>query len=451
MRNIISIIVFCYLGSLFYFPNSSWGLERGVNVFNLYGRGTGVLPLPIINITLYLIYSIIAFFSYQQGNVNNYFRIRYYFWAFNTLFFMFVIFGMASGVPLLKIFSSTGLINVFNMYLFMLILLKIISTPEKLDKLSDFIIFCALTRGIWGLVRWAFLGGDPANIYANSQKIAVRLTFFDINDNLVATIGAFLAAWLLLYRKPGLTTTRKLFYYLMIGVGLAVVLLSYRRTAWGGLVAAGFWFVWQQPWRRRIQVGFIAGLVGVIALPVLIGERFSKVKGGGGKTGLLYDITSSKGEIETSGGRFSELDMAWQYISDSPLTGVMPWGGMGLGEMHNFVHSGPMHLWLKGGVFALIIFILILLSYFLFARRVRREIAAQDRGLSEMAFAGLLFQAPNILFGTPFIEYRTTQLLGVLLVLPYLVYGLKKTAVKLEPTEVLLKPYFKPVSQSHHQ
>ena len=452
MRNILSIIVFCFLGLLFYFPNSSWGLATGIQVFNLYGRGTGVLPLPIINLALYLLYLITAFLSYQQRNVYNYFNLRFYFWGFNALFFMFVIFGIVTGVPLQKIFSSTGLINIINMYLLIMILLKIISTPEKLDKLTDFIIFCALTRGIWGLARWAFLGGDPANIYATAQKIAVRLTFFDINDNLIATVGAFLAAWLLLYRKPGLTISRKLFYYLMIGVGLAVVLLSYRRTAWGGLVAAGLWFVWQQPWRRRIQVGVITGLIGALALPILIGERFSKLKGGGGKTGLLYDITSSKGEIATSGGRFSELDTAWDYIAESPFTGIMPWGSIGFGGTHDFVHSGLLHLWLKGGVFALIFFGLILWSYFLFTRKVKREIPPQDRGLSEAAFAGLLFQMPNILFGTPFIEFRTSLLLGALLALPYLVYSLKKmeTEPKKQPL-FSLKPHSKSVPQPNPQ
>ena len=96
-----------------------------------------------------------------------------------------------------------------------------------------------------------------------------------------------------------------------------------------------------------------------------------------GKSGVLYDITSSKGDIETSGGRFSELDFAWKYISESPFTGVMPWGGMGLGGTHNFVHSGLLHLWLKGGIFAFLFFCLILWGYFLFTRKVKREIAPQ--------------------------------------------------------------------------
>ena len=70
----------------------------------------------------------------------------------------------------------------------------------------------------------------------------------------------------------------------------------------------------------------------------------------------------------------------------------MPWGGIGSGGTHDFVHSGLLHLWLKGGVFALIIFALILWNYFLFTRKVRRNIPAQDVGLSEAAFAGFLFR-----------------------------------------------------------
>ncbi|WP_445367272.1 O-antigen ligase family protein [Methylomonas sp. BW4-1] len=431
MRKILSFIVTCYLGVLLYFQSSTWGLAAGVDVSNIYDRGTGVLPFSLITAVLYFLYLCTAFLGYQQRNPSVYFNLRPYFLGFVFLFFVFVFFGVVIGEPYQKVITTRGLIPVVNMYLLMLVLLKIISTPNKLEKLTDLIVFCALTRGIWGLIRWAFLGGDPANIYATSQKIAVRLTFFDINDSLIATIGVFLAAWYLLYQKPGLTASRKLFYYLTIGIGLAVVLLSYRRTAWGGLVLAGSWLVWLQPLRKRLQVGLIIGLIGTLALPVLIAERFANLKGSGGHGGLLYDITSKKGDIATSEGRFSELNLAWHYISESPFTGVMPWGGIGLGGTHDFVHSGLVHLWLKGGIFALVLFCLILWNYVLFTRKVRREIPAQDRGLAEAAFAGLLFSMPNILFGTPFIEFRTTQLLGVLLILPYIVYGIK--AVIAEP------------------
>lgn len=424
MRKLITFTAFCYLALYLYFPNIGWGVAFGNKIFNLYDRGSGVFPLPLMNILLYLIYIATAFLAYQQRNVYNYFNLRFYFWAFNALFLIFCLFGIATGISFKEVFSSKGLVNVLNLYLFILILLKTISTPEKLTKVTDLIIFVTLTRGIWGLLRWAFLGGDPANVYANVQKIALRITFFDINDNLIATMGVFLAAWLLLYKK-GIPSWRKLFYFATIAVGLAVILLSYRRTAWGGLVLAGFWFVWQQPWRRRIQVGFITGLIGMLTLPVLIGDRFAQIRGTS-KSGILYDITTSKGGIDAAGGRFSELNYAWRYISESPLTGVLPWGGIGFGKSHDFVHSGLIHLWLKGGFFAFLLFTLILWHFYIFTKKVRREIPASERGLAEAAFAGLLFSMPNILFGTPFIETRTSILLGFIFALPYLVYGLNK-------------------------
>jgi O-antigen ligase len=343
---------------------------------------------------------------------------------------MFIVYGLSTGITFSKVFSGAGLINIFNMYLFMLIFLKIISTTDKLNKLTDCIIFWVLTRGVFGLVRWGFFGGDPANVYANQQNINVRITFFDINDNLIAMLGVFISAWILMYGKPGLSNLRKFFYLLTIIIGLAVILLSYRRTAWGGLVLAVLWFVWQQPWRRRIQVGFFASLIGLLALPVVISERFAK-------HGLLVDITSSTGKISTKIGRFTELNQAWRYISESPFTGVMPWGGLGTAGSHEYVHSGIIHLWLKGGVFALIFFCLILWGYYSFTKKARKEIPAQERYLLEAGFAGLLFILPSFMFGTTVAEFRSCLLIGFVLALPYLVYSLKKSEI----TTIVTSPY----------
>ena len=82
---------------------------------------------------------------------------------------------------------------------------------------------------------------------------------------------------------------------------------------------------------------------------------------------------------------------------------------------------------------------------FIYPKSKTRNPSTRTEVLSEAAFAGLLFSMPTILFGTPFIEFRTTQLLGVLFALPYLVYGLKKrrqTEPKLSP--FALKPHSKP-------
>ena len=60
--------------------------------------------------------------------------------------------------------------------------------------LQRFFVIVGLGRALFGLLRWALWGGDPANIYANSGNVAIRLTFFDINDGLVCILCAGIAA-----------------------------------------------------------------------------------------------------------------------------------------------------------------------------------------------------------------------------------------------------------------
>jgi hypothetical protein len=45
-----------------------------------------------------------------------------------------------------------------------------------------------------------------------------------------------------------------------------------------------------------------------------------------------------------------------------------------------------------------------------------------------MGTAGVLFMMPDIFFGTPFIQQRTTQLLGFCLALPYVAYNVMRCA-----------------------
>jgi hypothetical protein len=45
-----------------------------------------------------------------------------------------------------------------------------------------------------------------------------------------------------------------------------------------------------------------------------------------------------------------------------------------------------------------------------------------------MGAAGVLFMLPDILFGTPFIQVRTTQLLGFCMALPYIAYNVVRQA-----------------------
>lgn len=425
MQKINCLLVFGYIGLLFFFPNNGWGIAADVQFFNLYTRGTGVLPISAMSLLLYLILIYSFLFSKPDINVKQEFSLKAYFWVFNTIFFTYVLFGIIDGRSIRDVLTSYGIVNVFNLYLFMVILIRIINTADRLANLLDFIVLCALFRGGWGIYRWMFLGGDIANIYSTGQKINIKLTFFDINDSLIAVLACFISSWALFYQNSKISVYRKFMHGAMICVGICVVLLSYRRTAWAGFALAAFWFVWQQPWRRRIQIAAIIGFAGSMAFPILIGQRFSTLRRNFAQEGVLYDVLSNSGEID-SYGRFSELINAWSYIEKNIYFGVLPWGG-GLTGAPMFVHSGLVHLWLKGGLFVFLVFLLIIISYLKSSIRFRREICFEYRGVLETSFVGFVFILPTLLFGTPFIEFRTSLLIGLIFVLAYLGYGLSLT------------------------
>jgi len=419
------LLIYCYLALLFYFPNVGWGVAENEQVFNLYGKGTGVLPLPLINIVLYFVFLLSLLRLYPEKEVRSSFNLRIYFWGINVLLLMFFSWGLMSGVELSEIISSRGLINLFNMSVLSVVIIRAFSNNNELQRLGNFIVFCALTRGLWGLVRLVLMGGDPANVYFNVQAIDVQITFFDINDSLISAFSLFFSAWMLMNcRKirPALPSWKKIAYFLAIIVGLLIIILSHRRTSWGGLALVGLWFVWLQPWHKRFMLGIVAGVLGLLIVTQVVTERFSTISSTKGNSGILYDVLSKKGKLRAE-GRLAEFALAWKHISEAPLTGVKPWGAIDRGKGHDFIHSGFLHLWLKGGFFVLLFFCLMLLAYTLFALLKLKKIPPDKRGLGEAAFACILFLTPTLMFGTPFIEFRTTQMMGLMLALPYLVYG----------------------------
>jgi hypothetical protein len=66
-------------------------------------------------------------------------------------------------------------------------------TEQAEHRLADFIVVMAGLRAAYSLVRFAAFGGDPANVYQNMEKLALQITFFEIGDSLVCTLGATLA------------------------------------------------------------------------------------------------------------------------------------------------------------------------------------------------------------------------------------------------------------------
>ena len=111
---------------------------------------------------------------------------------------------------------------------------------EEISEFSKLLVLAGLARALFGLVRWAAFGGDPANAYENRAGLSLKLTFFDLNDNLVCWIGLCIAA-VQLMRSNQLDYSKlwRLVFWATVVASAACIILSFRRTAWVGLVLGG--------------------------------------------------------------------------------------------------------------------------------------------------------------------------------------------------------------------
>jgi hypothetical protein len=301
-------------------------------------------------------------------------------------------------------------------------------TRAQAIELARFVLLCGLGRALFGLGRWALAGGDPNNVYANLNAIHIRLTFFDINDSLLCALAFSIAAVQLF--QPTRTERAPLWIALewltLFATALCIV-LSYRRTAWIGLVLALAVVLWRFPLRRRLQL-LAASLPLVPALGYAALERLSQTKGAGAGVGsILYDMQSRRFGAESE--RVLELKLALADFLTSPLTGIGSWGRYAGHERISwqtgldggaFIHSGVLHLGLKSGLIGLVLFAGTACAFLIIARRALRQLPPDLIGLGTAGVAGMAFMLPDILVGTPFPQVRTSQMLAICMALPYL-------------------------------
>lgn len=417
------LIFYIYLGIIIYFPNVlGFGVSSNVKYLSLYSAGTGMLPLPLINIYLYGI-SVLSVILYRNrfGGSQQCSTLRWL-WVLSGFYILYALVGVASDAPLDKVFGGRSTINILNMTLLMATILRVYADEKELSRLTHFLIFCVVTRDLFGLVRFAFWGGDISNVYANVEKIDVRLTFQDINDSLIACVVCFYCAWMLLFNWRALPLRSRFGYATIVALTVFTIMFSFRRSAWIGLFLAGALLVLKQPLRRRIQVGILVGVVAMFVLSTLLTMRLGQYEQSRKGSLLLYDITGRQGQVTTKEGRFAELAAAFETIQENWLFGVGPWGHYNFGGPRDYMHGGLLQVWLKLGLIGLVLFLLSAIAWVVFYIRKRKLIADKERGLFEAGAAGLLFLLPTLAVGTPIIEFRTMQLMGLCLALPYLAY-----------------------------
>lgn len=424
-------MVYTCISIVLFFPDVGWGVLDPKNIFNIYAKGSGILYYSLVNIFLWMTFLSTMLQRVTKDTKHIPCNLYKYFWAFTLLFLFFILWGIGTGVSFLDITSNRGVLNVINMIMLVYIMLSVFRTADDLKQLTSFFIASMVARGLWGIVRFAFFGGDIANPYAS---LGVNLTFFDIGDGLIACIAIFYASWVLIHNYAQITRCSKLLYFSVVSIGLFNIMFSQRRTGWIGLLLAAIWLVISLPKSQRLRLAITACSVFIPIFAIVSRGRFAS-NGGSGSQRFFSDLFV-RGHFSFTEGRFSELFLAINTIKNNFFFGVGPWGDYQnisstlWGLDSNFTHSAIVHMWLKTGLIGLSVFIAILYGYIHFWIKNRNDIEPSLRGIAEASFSGFLFFIPDILFGTPIIEYRHMILLGFCISVPYIVYFCATSATK---------------------
>ena len=437
-----SLTTLTLIAILCVFSSSTWGQLQEENT--IYSRGTGIFYFSLLNLLLWVA-ATAAFLrrlhhSHQESHRHHANRNPSPFPAalasFTFLMLAHVVLGLTAGNALLQILGYTGLINVINLLLFSWLVTQTLADARSQQWLMRMLLALAAVRAAFGLVRYQWFGGDNANPYRNFESLDIRLVYFDICDNYIAALAAFVIAWLLLMPQVRLSLPRRALLLLWLSLEIATVALSFRRSSLIGLALMSLILFWQLPWRGRLWLAAAGSLGMIAASATLLKERlqFSTTGSGGFLSSLLYDVGPAR---STEVSRFYELEAAARSLEGNWLFGLGSWGSFYGNEdildyhfgKFDFVHSGFGHLVLKSGLTGLVMFIALLATVVIHYARQRRYWRGHAALLADMAMAGLLFWMPTLLIGTPVIEFRTMLLLGLTLALPYLCIPRRPTLI----------------------
>jgi hypothetical protein len=441
-------LVYPYLALFFWINSTSYGNLAVFVSPGLYSRGSGLLYFALVQWYILGAWCCARVAASFQGWAPPACNLRPWFLAWFLLLLAHVGAALFVGVTLAEALAPSGFANIVWMAPLVSLMLLAFRDAAQVTELSRFILLAALGRATFGLVRWAAFGGDPNNVYANMDEIRIRLTFFDINDSLVCTLGFALAA-VNLFQPAKLARARfwVLVEWLTLLATALCIVLSYRRTAWIGLVLAGLVVLWRFPWRRRVQLLAAGAPVVGAGLLHVAAKRFTQTRGaGGGLSSLFYDIQTRRfgGQSE----RLLELKLALADFLNHLVTGIGSWGRYAGYQQISwqanpdgglFLHSGVLHIALKTGLVGLILFAGTATAFVLAARRALSTVAPEQLALATAGTAGVAFMLPDILVGTPIPQVRTMAMLAICMALPYLALG------ALRPAQALAQPGRAPI------
>lgn len=423
------LLIYPYLGVLFWVTGNSYGRMDAVAP-SLYSRGSGVLYFPALLWLLLaaMLWSLCSasFAKYRRPSCN----LLPWYLGFVVLLVGHVAVGLATGIPMEETVAPAGFSNIVWTAVLILAVLYCFRSDEQFAELSRFIIVIGTARAIFGLVRWAGFGGDPANAYQNRHGLDLKLTFFDINDSLVCWLALGIAAIQLFCGRQSHTSFWRIVLWCAIVSCLLCIVLSFRRTAWLGMLIAGGFILFQLPAITRLRVLSLAGPAVLAGILFSAWKRLSQTKGAGGLEGFFFDIQSRAIGAESS--RLLELKLVVADIFANPLFGIGSWGrysGHNLiswqtGEYGGtFVHSGVLHVALKSGLIGVVLCLGIIVALTKQWKQVSKTPYSQGKVLAIVGISGALFSIPDMIIGTPVPQVRTMQMIALCIAMPYLIHG----------------------------
>lgn len=428
------LVVMGFIGVLFSFSDSTWGQLTTENT--IYSRGSGMFYFSLLNLIL-----LIAGFAALLKRLANPQGpqlappMAKYLAAFIFLLAGHVIVGLMEGIELNVILGYNGIFNVLNMLVFMYLVVMAFDSEKDTRKLLWAILALAAVRAVFGAVRYFVFDGDSANPYRNFEGLDIKIFFFDISDNFVASLGAFCAAWLLTAPEAKLSLFKRGLLFLFLVLEIAAVALSFRRSSLIGLgLMFAFLFI-RLPGKRKFLVAIVGAALLAVVASVFYEHRLQFNNNESMLSSLIYDITPDRGIRDS---RFYELYAAAQSMDGNWLFGRGTWGTFigdrerlsYHGDDFSFVHSGFGHVLLKTGIAGLLLFCSLLAAYIAFYMRHRKTLVGDARLLADAGFAGFLFWVPTLLVGTPIIEFRTMLLLGLTLSMPFIAVGFRNYQVR---------------------
>jgi hypothetical protein len=419
-------IILAYIGILLCFSQTTYGALEIDNT--IYSRGTGQLFFSLLAwalIGLAAVSPFLALWSSKRPVPTNL--------AIPFLMLVLLFVGNLIFVPLdvriSEVMSSDGFINLIFLSLLVFVMTRALNERTDLDWLEWLLLGVGAMRAIYGLVRWAALGGDPSNVYENVEHLGVKITYFDICDSMIASVVLLYCLRRLFSNWRAIHGVERFLLATLAAMEFAVIALSYRRTAWGGLALVLAFFAFLLPGRQRIAAMVTAPFLGLLIM-VVAQARLGQVAHGQGFIGQLFFDLYSQHDYGKESPRTVELKAAFETFLDNPVFGTGAWGRYrGSGHIgwqtgpnaYAFLHSGVLHILLKTGLVGFAIVTSALLLFIRFVIRERKTLSERDRWLVDAALAGLIFMIPDFMLGAPIPQFRTMLLYGVMMAIPYVV------------------------------